>query len=206
MWYRLYLAKMPKKEYEQMIQMSYEDFIKKYSKDWDDYIWIYEFTTELFEFWKYVDYSDWMERVEWKDERLKERYSWYSFNILEKDILIKIIDEYSENVANYYKSLIEWTIEPSFCWISLCSYKVKRKEKMKQIFKHLQGRYYDFSGKRVFKRNKKWKYKIFNWCKPYNIKSWPITSSLEYEYTIFELIRIYREFDSEKDVLLYYWC
>lgn len=58
MWYRLYLASMDKKEYNKMLKLTESDFIKKYSQNGDDHIWLYEITNGLYELWKYVDYSE----------------------------------------------------------------------------------------------------------------------------------------------------
>lgn len=205
MWYRLYLAKMPKKDYEKMVKMSYDDFFEKY---WDksrledtgekDLNWLYEFTERLFALGKYVDYSDWMEKVEFADDKLNNRYDDRNFHKLDKAIIKSIIEDYSQNVAEYYKWLFEW--------FDGRGDKKSAKQKNQDIYKHLQQRYYDFSWKRIWKKTSKWKkYKIFRWSRPFNIEEWVITKSWEYEYLVFELIRIYRGFDEEKDVLLYYW-
>lgn len=215
MWYRLYLAKMPKKDFEEMLNLSFDDFFEKYweesdkedfKKNWEKYLpWIYKFTEELHWFWKYVDYSEWMTPVIFKDKNINSRYEERNFNKLDKGVIKLIIEEYSQKVANYYKWLITWTEKIWIFWIELWQRKLKRKKQMEEIFRHLQQRYYDFAEKNIWKKSKKGKYKIFRWSKPYNIEKWPITSSREYEYNIFELIRIYRDFDETKEVLLYYW-
>lgn len=211
MWYRLYLAKMPKKEYEEMLNMTFDEFFEKHwDKSRHESSWeksldgIYEFTEIIHELWKYLDYSEWMKQVEFKDDKINEYYSERSFHELDKDIIKLIIEEYSKNVAKFYKWLITWEEERRMFWMRFVKWKLKRREHNKKIFKHLYQRYYDFAWIRFSKKTKKW-YKFAMWKKPYNIEKWPITNSREYEYAIFELIRIYREFDEEKDVLLYYW-
>lgn len=179
---------MPKEEYKTMIKMSMEDFLKKYSKDWDDYVWLYEITEKLYWLWKYVDFSDWMDWVVFEDNSLNEMYDEYSFHILDKKIIKNIINEYSENVANYYKWLIDWINTHRFLSFELWKSKKTAEQRNHDIDVHLANRVRDFSKNKVF-----------------NIEEGPISSSWEYEYAIFELIRIYREFDHEKDVLLYYW-
>lgn len=199
---------MPKEEFEKMKKMTFDEFYEKYW-DWEfawekDVKWIYDFTEQIYELGKYVDYSEWMERVIFSDEKLQNRYSEYSFHELKKDVLKNIIEDYSQKVAEYYKSLFEWTKEAHIFSMSLWKYRLKRKEQMREIFRHLQQRYYDFSWKKIYKKTRHSR-KMFMWRKPFNIDWGTITNSWEYEYAIFELIRIYRGFDDTKYTLLYYW-
>lgn len=211
MWYRLYLAKIPKEKYKEMLNLTFEEFFDKYwdksryKSSWEKTLnWLYEISEEIFCFWKYVDYSDWMKEVIFKDNELNERYSERSFHIADIEIIKNIIEDYSNNVAKFYKSLITWEQETTFFWIKL-NKKNKTKEKNRRIYEHLHKRYYDFKWINFCKKKKKW-YHIADWYKPYMVtKEWSFINSMEYEYQIFELIRIYREFDKEKDVLLYYW-
>lgn len=205
MWYRLYLAKMPKDEFEAMKKMTFDEFYEKYW-DWEfawekDLKWIYDFTEQIYELGKYVDYSEGMERVVFADEKLQNRYWEYSFHELQKDVLKNIIEDYSQKVAEYYKSLVTWI---EFPWFMIEDKKIKRKNQMQRIFRHLQQKSFDFGEKKIWKKTRHWS-KICFWRKPYNIDGGAITNSWEYEYAIFELIRIYREFDEEKYALLYYW-
>jgi hypothetical protein len=76
---------------------------------------------------------------------------------------------------------------------------------MREIFKHLQQRYYNFSNKRFFIKKKKW-YKTALGALPYSKeKTGDIVTSWEYEYQIFNLLRIYQEHNPETEVLIYYW-
>lgn len=206
MWYRLYLGKIPKEQYEEMISLSKEELIKKYWDSDDTYLpWPYKWTTLLHEFWKYVDYSEWMNDFEFKDEDVQEYYSEYSLQLVDESVLLKIVDEYAKNVADYYLSLIDWKRTDTFLWRTLSTYKLKRKDKMKEIFKHLQQRYYNFSNKRFFIKKKKW-YKSAFGSLPYSKdKTGDIVTSWEYEYQIFNLLRIYQEHNPETEVLIYYW-
>lgn len=192
MWYRLYLAKMPRKEYEEMIKLSYDGFMKKYCTDGDDdeykYVWLYEITEELYWFWKYVDYSSKMEKVVFDDDNLNSRYSEYSFHIVNKEIIKDVIQEYRENVVKFYKWLLDWTASIRLWWFEVWESKKTPEERIADIEQHLNSRVMEYSSNRSI-----------------NIEEWPVTTSREYEYTIFELIRIYREFDEDKDIMLYYW-
>jgi len=141
-----------------------------------------------------------MERVCLDDNEINEHYDDYSFHKLDKNVIKLIIEEYSQNVAKFYKTLITWEEERWIFWITLWDFKLKKKKKNEKIYKHLWQRYSEFSWKKL--KKKQW---WFWWDRPYNIEEWDFAKSREYEYQIFDLIRIYREFDEEKDVLLYYW-
>lgn len=200
MWYRLYLTKMSKKEYRRMIKMPYNDFMKKYDKDNEEYVNLSDITKSLHELWKYVDYSKNMKPVVFQDNKLNDMFCESSFNIASKEIIKEVIADYSWFVADYYKSLIDWERKMNFLWMDLWKYKLFRKQKNERIYRHLWNRFSMFSWKRF--KNKQW---YFWWSKPYSIEKWDIVNSDEYEYQIFELIRIYRNFNDKKDVILYFW-
>lgn len=190
MWYRLYLAKMPRKEYNEMLKLPYDEFTKKYAVDKDDpsYVSIHDFTTQIFELGKYVDHSELMDKVVFEDDKINRKFSEYSFHIASKEVLKAIAEEYHDNVVTYYKNLLAGETEFKLFGMTIeWTYNKTPEARIEDIEKALKDKIYDYLHRQVV-----------------NFGEWPITNSWSYEYNVFELARLYREFDEENYVLLYY--
>lgn len=141
---------------------------------------IYELGTELYNFGKYVD---WASKIQITNEslfdskELKDFYEDYDPVILSEDDFRQVIDDYKNKIVAYYESLSTVT--------DLDSRTVEQKQKA-----HIESQLNE------------WKNKFG--LLPINMDPTTdkICDSWLYEYAIFELVRIYKTFDWENDVLI----
>lgn len=228
MGYRTRICKMPKEKYEEIKSMDLRTFHKKYDKDssidfdnesideilMNAYISIGEFSEELFEFGKYTNHKPPEDSIKqfFEDSILNEIYdnSDTTLKIVNKDFVKYIIDSYREKIKNYYTDMITPFYPKKF----------KRSEFLESarsdydINNDKMQYKYDFS--LITQEEQNALQKMFEHIRtfstewtddnfpPYNLdKGEEITTSWKFEYTIFELVRIYKEFDSKKEVFIY---
>ncbi len=106
-------------------------------------------------------------------------------------------------ISRFFKEEMPWECDMEF---SLGS-----KELLERIIEHYREYVYDFYTELAEKSPEKQKehasYMAREWRKeypPYSLNDdSEMVTSWKYEYAIFELVRIYREFDWENDVLIY---
>ena len=197
MGYRMYFNKISKTEFKKISKLSFKEAFDKYSdKEWDDkdVTWNvlkpYHFWTEIFNFWQ--DYFDIGKKfdLEFKDKKVVEVFS--EAKIISKKDIEKIIEIYRDNTLSRYTKLedklklILWESEEKFRTEEIKEYEI---EDAKNILK-------DFISEK--KRNHTESYKH------YNIEEWVLTDSWTYEFNIFELIRIYREYNPDTEIIFYY--
>lgn len=198
MWYRTYFNKISKTEFEKIKKLSFKEAFDKYSDDeWDDkdVTWNvlkpYHFWTEIFNFWK--DYFDIGEEfdLEFKDKKVAEVFS--ESKIISKKDIENIIEIYRDYTLSRYTQLedklklILWESEEKFRTEEIKEYEIENAKNLLKGF---------ISEK---KRNHTESYKH------YNIEEWVMTNSWSYEFNIFELIRIYREYNPDTEIIFYYW-
>jgi len=194
MGYRTYIGSLPKEEHEKIKNLTIEEFYtfrgKKLTPELDDYIGVYDVVTKrLFEFGKYTEFDDkkFYKPVFLNDETQKEFNAESDFWIVEKDYLKHIIDHYTEKVKSYYNDLIKDV-----------PYDAREfelpKEKQIQMAAHIQS------------MAREWGLLGFGLIdKPFNLDEGDsITTSWKYEYETFELVRIYKTFDWENNIMIYY--
>jgi hypothetical protein len=102
----------------------------------------------------------------------------YEFMQIKKEGLKAIIEEYSEYIANYYEGLLKKDEFEDETIEQKCVVAIKSKL-------------------RAWKKN---------YCIPYNLdeNKDSLVSSWEYEHSIFDLVRIYKTFDWEKETMIWY--
>ena len=185
MGYRVYLAKMPKVEAEQLKKMDYNDVVKKYqinkSCDPDEDLGIpspYEIaTTRLYELGKYVELENTLDKT-YSCQLLNfpeaENYLMdYTLFEITKDGFKFIIDDYSKKNETYFKNLYEQ--------ISILGS--------------------DMAGIETYFRSK-----VHEWARiPYDLDSGDeITTSWSYEYAVFELVRLFKMIDWDNESVIFY--
>jgi hypothetical protein len=201
MGYRHYFYKVKKADVETIKDMDYEQ-LKKYVADrggevvddenyvnFDDVI----SQTEVHEFGK-LYWDNTAKRIYDKGTPLfskketQDAFDDYSPYIVGKEGLIEAISIYQEKVLNYYKGLLVDGEERQLpLGITLTVEDVKSMDK---VLEHLSD-----------------KISRISYCGIANIdedRKWQVTSSWEYEHSIFNLVHILKSIDWQEDTILFY--
>jgi len=209
MGYRNYLGTLPKADYETIKDMTLEEFYKHkghtYHEDPEerDYLSFRSvIKDDLLELGKYVDsFDEKFFTPAFSDPELNEMFhnSDCEFVKVEKEFLAELIEYYSEKVRSYYTALLEPFKNPSG------EYKADFLNELVpddtsngalfEIFKHVQ----DIAGE----------WGIGGWGgneqRPYSLDpESEMISSWKFEHSIFQMVSLYRNFDFENNVLIYY--
>lgn len=185
MGYRNYIAFITKEEYEKIKDFTKEELYKyKGEEDLEDgNVGVYDIAEKsLYEFGKYCEFGDdKFYKPFFTNKDLQENFTAeQDFYIVGKDFLKHIIEHNTEIVKKLYSDLLSGITHKN-------SDKIPAK-KAEQLFNWVKG--YDVE---------------WNTLTPYNLdKGDEITTSWKYEYTIFELVRIYKSFDWDNNVMFYY--
>lgn len=178
MGFRNYIGVMDKKKHGTIKDMTIPQLKKWYG---DDYVPCYKLTNELYEIGKYWDHSflkPHITKVFSKRNTNKYYEEDHEFFLISKEGFEIIIDSYRKKVRDYYKSILEPTEKDKLLYnIPTPEQAIKNK--------------YETWGKNCEK------FKIF----PYSTKGDQITDSWEYEYSIFELVRIYKTIKWNKQLV-----
>lgn len=201
MGYRHYFYKVKKAEVESIKDMDYSG-LNEYAKgrggtvveeehyvDLDGVI----DQTEVHEFGK-LYWDDTAERIYSKgvplfnNEEVQEYFSDYRPYVVGKEGLLEAISIYQENVLNFYKDLLVDGKDRQLPFgITL------RQEDMKSIDKvvsHIEDKIRSIAYRGVANIDED--------------NKWQVTSSWEYEHSIFNLVHILKSIDWEQDTLLFY--
>lgn len=201
MGYRHYFYKVKKADVETIKDMEYEQ-LKKYVTErggevvddenyvnFDDVI----SQTELHEFGK-LYWDNTAKRIYDKGTPLfskketQDAFDDYSPYIVGKEGLLEAISIYQEKVLNYYKGLLVDGEERQIpLGITLTVEDVKSMDK---VLEHLSD-----------------KISRISYCGIANIdedRKWQVTSSWEYEHSIFNLVHILKSIDWQEDTILFY--
>lgn len=178
MGYRHNIGILEKEKHEEIKDLTVSQLKKWYG---DDYVPCYKLTKEVYELGKYVD-DEYIEPFKTKVFTKKATNRYYevdhAFYIISKEGFEAIIEEYRKRVLNYYELLLKPSEDDLFMG------RVGTPEK------HIQDKI------RTWGENCT-KFKLF----PYNLKGERISSSWEYEYAIFELVRIYKSINWETQLI-----
>lgn len=207
MGYRTYIGSMPKEEYDKVKSLKKEEFYEFHglkNEDEDDEPHLGDFSKQLYEFGKYTDFNPpkgSMKRF-FESDCLKERYEDYDIHVVTKEFLSYIIEGYRERVAGYYNDMFNTIKDSDFM------------NSIKPDYKDGDINYkFDFS--KIKDEEQTALYKIIEHIRsfrtewshltPYDLERGDcITTSWKYEYGIFELVRIYKSFDWDNNVMIYY--
>ena len=200
MGYRTYIGVISKTEWEKITDLSVEEIHKLHNEDPEDgWVGPYDLCKPLYEFGKYTEFDD--EKYYTPFFRNKETQEHYNsdqdFHIVGKDFLSKIVEHYSDKVRNYYDEMLKsfWNPETKDFKIDLTELTPEYKKSLYLCVEHCRSMAMEwgvatwFSGKED----------------PYKLDDGDsVTTSWKYEYSVFELVRIYKTFDWENDLLIYY--
>lgn len=224
MGYRTYIGFLPKEEYDKLKGMTLkelfdykEEIYNEEDPDDNGHVGVYDLGTELYEFGKYTDFTPPETSVKqfFEKEDTKEYYSSDNdLHIVTKDFLAYIIDYYSLKVQKYQQDMLV----PFFPDVIKEKYSKQHSEFLnsaKSEYK-LLGEEHTFDFSKITQEEQNAIYKIiehmkqmhFDWAhnrRPYNLeRGTAVTNSCKYEYSVFELVRIYKTFDWENNVMIYY--
>lgn len=212
MSYRYYLGELSREEYDKISNFTLEEYRDFYELYEDDlYKSMHEITNELYGFGSdfplYVGKLRMNNKQIFQDEKVNEVFFYENGATIVNDIQLKeIIDYYINKNKKYYKDLIKPIInDENF----LKTKKVDLDVNTKSI-----TRSYDFSllNKQqlnaLFNMILHFKSKYVEWNKLEIInfdknKSY-LTNSWRYEYSIFDLVRIYKIFDWNNKIMILY--
>lgn len=217
MGYRTYIGFIPKREYNKIKSLTEAEFIKyrkvNVDEDGDWYEGPYSITEELYQFGKYTDFQPpkGSKHTFFKKSDMKSRYKYYDFHVVNKQFLAYIIDHYKEKIKKYYNDMIT----PFLLSPEANSWEVNDFIKsVKTEYGYPDDAYvFDFS--KITPTEQTAIYKIWEhvrsmrseWVDLQNIdldNGSSVTRSWKYEYSIFELVRIYKSFDWSRNVMVYY--
>jgi len=198
MGYRTYIGKIPKTEWEKITDLSLDDLYKLKGVDReDDYLSMTEICEELYEFGKYTEFDN--EKFYTPFFRNKETQEYYSsdhdFHIVGKDFFEHVINHYTEKIRDNYRKMLEpfWNeVTGRFDPMNKLD-TPEGKIASLDCLNHLHSNAIEWGVMSFFEGGT-----------PFTLKGDVITNSWKYEYSIFELVRVYKTFDWENDYLIYY--
>jgi hypothetical protein len=219
MGYRNYIGVMPKKEYNTIKSLTLEEFLQFYDikKDESGY-WhkgVYSFGKELYEFGKYVDFEPPKKSMRqfFKKKEMAERYNDDELFIVTPEFLEYIIGTYKKSIQDYYNKMVM----PFFNKRDDNSNREEQStflDSVKTVYMYPDNKYsFDFT--KITDEEQSALYDIIKhvrdmrieWTslRPFDLTTGDeVTTSWKYEYSIFELVRIYKSFDWKKNVMIYY--
>lgn len=225
MGYRTYINSIPTEFYEKVKVMTRKELHILVNGDDEEvdeddyYVGLYDLGKELHGFGKYVEfgdekfYSPFFTNEETQKYYLEDHDCWK----VEKEFLAHVIDHYSEIVRGIYRDMITpfWgengrkpdeflnKIESKVDYdsdnfktnhtIDFTDITQDQQNAIKAMIDHTRS------------MGSEWGLTFMDKMRPYELdKREEITSSWKYEYAIFELVRIYKEFDWENNVMYYH--
>jgi hypothetical protein len=208
MGYRNYLGSLPKKEYNKIKSMTIQELYSHKGKVWtedyeEDYIGPYNIVEKTeYELGKYVDRfpKEFFKSVFKKKETQKSFTEEHDFYLVEKEFVEHLINYYSEKVGSIYKNLLDPLFDeegkPNAEFMTDKSKPLSEKDltSVYLILDHVKSMGMEWGVK-------------FPWLetKPYSLDpERELVSSWKYEYSIFNLVNLYRTFDWKKNIMIYY--
>ena len=187
MGYRLYLGAVTKDRYTELCNMTKEELFRFKGKDPEDeyaYVGPYDIpTTNLFEFGKYIEFGDkkffgrFFNNEELNDFMTNEHDFWK----VDKSFLRHIIEYYAEEIKKWYLEML-----PPLDKYGRPDGEPTDEQRAKQ-YDHVLGFYREWT------------------LGPFNLdKGDEVTTSWKWEYNMFEYVRLYKHFDFDNHVLIYY--
>ena|ERR1035437_3480717 len=210
MGYRTYIGFISKEEYNKIKCFNQKQLCAyKGEEDKECYVGAYEVVKELYEFGKYTEFDNEKFFTPFWDNKEFQKYYEGDFWIVNKEFLKHIIEHYADKVKLYYNKMLspffsgKYDREPSeFLNTIKTKYggdehehkfdfsKITDNEQTQlfNIIEHVKGMRSEWVNEFAYDLGENDK----------------ITGSWKYEYSIFELVRIYKTFDWENNELVYY--
>lgn len=228
MGYRTYIGSIPKREYNKIKSMTSSQLIEHYKINLDTYgSWhkgVYEICKEVYEFGKYTDFNPPKSSMKsfFKNKELKEKYKEDDFYVVTKEFLEYIIETYKIKITDYYNKMMmpffkdtnkeylkEYYSESASDFLKT----IKRTYKEDYLKNELESYECDFSKLTqeqtsalisIFYHVKNFRTEWTILC-PFDLKNGDqVSTSWKFEYSIFELVKIYKTFDFKRNVLVFY--
>jgi hypothetical protein len=215
MGYRTYIGKLSKTQHEKIKNLSIDELYtsKGINREYDNLApWELLDGKDLYGFGKHTEFDDekFYKPVFDNTETQKYYTEESDFWIVEKEYLEHIINFYQDFVKDYYNRLVM----PFFGDDVHKQNSLTFLNSIKTDYSYQNNNHtFDFS--LITQKEQNALYEMINHIKsmrlewfcdsPFNLKDGDsITNSWKYEYGIFELVRIYKTFDWENDLLIYY--
>lgn len=207
MGYRTYIACISKRDYNKIKSLTYDEIIKHFVPNSTDpeeeHVGPYDIGKSLYEFGKYTDFQPPKGSTLpfFKKKDVKKRYGDYDLKTVTPEFLKYVIGTYEDRVKKNYNNM------------NLISFTNTEFIKSRKINWKTEWVEYDFSlinsdeAKIISNMIEHINSFKFEWLNdsPINLGvSEPITYSWKYEYSIFELVNIYNNFDWKKNIMFYY--
>jgi hypothetical protein len=199
MGYRTYIGKISKTEWEKITDLSKEDLYKLHDEDPEDgWVSMNELCEQLYELGKYTEFDDskfytpFFRNTETQDYYKSD----HDFHIVGKDFFEHVIEHYSDKVRKYYDEMLKsfWNPETKDFKIELSELTPEYKKSLYLCIEHCRSMAMEWG--------------VTTWWgkeTPFNLEKGDyVTTSWKYEYSVFELVRLYKTFDWENDLLIYY--
>lgn len=208
MGYRTYIGKIEKTKYDTIKSMGHDELLEHYGEGEEGYVGVYELGDRVYEFGKYDDFDPPKGCYSGFFENTNTQSHYSELSIVNKFFLQYIIDGYANKVKEYYNEMCEPFFKGQFNRPSdflntiQTDYKIKENDHtfdFTQITQEEQNALF-----KIFEHMKSMRSE-WDYLTPYNLKMGEhVTNSSKYEYSVFELTRIYKTFDWDKYYLYFY--
>jgi hypothetical protein len=226
MGYRNYIGIIPKREYNKIKSMNRTQLIEYFQPDMDEYlserqegyfgVGAYDIGVELYEFGKYVDFNPPKSSMKTFFKK-KEIHNIFNCDgelfVVTPEFLEYVIESYKKRIVNYYNDMAN----PFFGKREAILDREKPTNFLNSVkveYNYPNNKYtFDFSKITQEEQNALWEIidhirimrSEWTLLEPYDLTGGnSITTSWKYEYSIFELVRIYKSFDWKKNIMYYY--
>jgi hypothetical protein len=224
MGYRNYIARLSKKEYEKIKNFSKQELYNYKGESLDEdmgYVGVYDVAEEsLYNFGKYVDgFDKSFFKPVFLNKELQEYFTEeHDFYIVGEEFLKAMIEVYANKIRDYYKELTNPFFKGTECISDFLNSSQSEYISSKNKHNHIL----DFSKitqeetnalygmiDHIKSMSQEWGVCVwkggFGSTRPYELNDKPqVTSSWKFEYVQFELVRIYKTFDWENNLMIYY--
>lgn len=207
MGYRNYLGSLPKKEYNKIKGFTLQELYVHKGEEWSEdfsegYVGVYDVAYNChYELGKYVDqFPDKYFKPVFKNKETQKHFTEeHDFYIVDQEFVKAVIDNYTEKIRKYYNDMLNELFDGS---------KVKAGFMIDKNNKPT-----DAEMKTVFAivdhvRSMAMEWGVAGWLPdevPYSLDpKRDLVSSWKYEYSIFNLVNLYKTFDWKRNVMIYY--
>lgn len=213
MGYRNYIAPIKKSEYDRIKNFTKEELYKDKNEPLgeDGHVGVYDCTEDpLYELGKYVDEFDkgFFSPVFLNKDLQNDMTEEHDFYIVGKEFLKFIIEGYALKIKSHYNNMcvpfFGENYKPSEFMNSISS---KYDDNMDPNYTFDYSKITQSEANALFAMLEHIRSMRIEWCQltPYNIdRGDNITTSWKYEYAQFELVRIYKTFDWDNYLMIYY--
>ncbi len=208
MGYRNYLGSLPKREYNKIKNMTLKELYEFKNVEWFDdpderldYVGVDDVAYNThYELGKYIDSFDkkFFKPVFKNKETQESLGSDCEFYIVQKEFVEELIKYYTGMIQKYYKVMLDPFFEGAEAKAGFMKTEdtPMTKEEISGVYKLIDH-----------VRSMAMEWGVAGWfgdTLPYKLDSGDLVSSWKYEYSIFNLINLYKTFDWKKNVMIYY--